>query len=44
MRQFFLPHIHFFQKVTLLQGFGTFLIPGPFSYTCSEHLGEYNKQ
>ena len=38
-----LPYSHICQKVTILQGSGPFTLPGTLPYTCSEHLGEYDK-
>ena len=42
--QSFLPYIHIYRKVTLFQGYGTLLLPGPLPHNCSAHLGEYDKQ
>ena len=39
-----LPHSHICQKVTLLQGFGSFPLTGPLPHTCSANLGCYYRQ
>ena len=42
--QLFLPYIHIYRKVTLFQGYGTLLLPGPLPHNCSAHFGRYYMQ